>query len=44
MVFVVIAFKDTKAHTLGFVGLQVALVLVALQDVFFMEAVKVAWP
>ena len=44
MVFVVIAFEDTKGHTLGFQGLQLSLVLVALQDVLFMEALQIAWP
>ena len=44
MVFVVIAFEDTKGHTLGFQGLQLSLVLVALQDVLYMEALRIAWP
>ena len=44
MVFVVIAFEDTKGHTLGFQGLQLSLVLVSLQDVLYMEALRIAWP
>ena len=44
MIFVVLAFEDTMGHALGFQGLQLSLVLVALQDVLFMEALQIAWP
>ena len=44
MVFVVIAFESVKAHTFGFIGLQFALVLVALLDLLYMEALRIGWP
>lgn len=43
MIFVCIAYEQVKHHTMGFLGLQVALILIAIQNTLFMIDTNVAY-
>lgn len=43
MIFVCIAYEQVKQHTMGFLGLQIALILVAIQNTLFMIDTNVAY-
>jgi hypothetical protein len=44
MIFIVKVTDDAKGHTLGFFGMQIALCLVALQNVIYTTAMGTAYP
>jgi len=44
MIFVVIAYEDAGRHTLGFLGLQIALMLVAFQNFFYVIMTGQSYP
>jgi len=44
MIFVCLAYENVKQHTAGFLGLQIALILVALQNTGFIWDAEIAYP
>ena len=44
MIFVCIAYENVKQHTAGFLGLQITLILVALQNAGFIWDAEIAYP
>lgn len=43
MIFVCLAYEDVRQHTAGFLGLQIALILVALHNAIFVWDSKIAY-
>lgn len=44
MIFVILVYKNARGHTAGFVGLQLALVMVACLNVWFVLETKMEYP
>ena len=43
MIFVSIAYEEVQQHTLGFLGLQIALILISVQNTLFIIDTKVSY-
>jgi len=44
MIFVIVAYEDPKGHTAGFLGLQVGLVMIALQNFLYIVLTGQSYP